>query len=30
MEKVVLATGNKKKVEELNALLADVNYTVVP
>lgn len=30
MEKVVLATGNKKKVEELNALLADANYTVVP
>lgn len=30
MEKVVLATGNKKKVEELNALLANVNYTVVP
>ena len=30
MEKVVLATGNKKKVEELNALLADLNYAVVP
>lgn len=30
MEKVVLATGNKKKVEELNALLADLNYIVVP
>jgi XTP/dITP diphosphohydrolase len=30
MEKVVLATGNKKKVEELNALLADLNYEVVP
>ncbi|ACQ92589.1 non-canonical purine NTP pyrophosphatase, rdgB/HAM1 family [Tolumonas auensis DSM 9187] len=30
MEKVVLATGNKKKVEELNALLADLDYAVVP
>lgn len=30
MEKVVLATGNKKKVEELNALLAGMDYTVVP
>ena len=30
MEKVVLATGNKKKVEELNTLLADLNYAVVP
>lgn len=30
MEKVVLATGNKKKVEELNALLANLNYAVVP
>ncbi|WP_024872936.1 RdgB/HAM1 family non-canonical purine NTP pyrophosphatase [Tolumonas lignilytica] len=30
MEKVVLATGNKKKVEELNALLADLDYTIVP
>ena len=30
MEKVVLATGNKKKVEELNALVADLDYAVVP
>ena len=30
MEKVVLATGNKKKVAELNALLADLDYAVVP
>ncbi len=30
MEKVVLATSNKKKVEELNALLADLDYAVVP
>ncbi len=30
MEKVVLATGNKKKVEELNTLLAGMDYTVVP
>lgn len=30
MEKIVLATGNKKKVEELNALLAGMDYTVVP
>lgn len=30
MEKVILATGNKKKVEELNALLADLDYAVVP
>ena len=30
MEKIVLATGNKKKVEELNALLASMDYTVVP
>ncbi len=30
MEKIVLATGNKKKVEELNALLAGMDYTIVP
>lgn len=30
MEKIVLATGNKKKVEELNALLAGMDYAVVP
>lgn len=30
MEKIVLATGNKKKVEELNALLENQNYQVVP
>ncbi len=30
MDKIVLATGNKKKVEELNALLENQNYQVVP
>ncbi len=30
MEKIVLATGNKKKVEELNSLLANQNIQVVP
>lgn len=30
MEKIVLATGNKKKVEELNALLENQDYQVVP
>lgn len=30
MDKIVLATGNKKKVEEINALLAEMNYLVIP
>lgn len=30
MDKIVLATGNKKKVEEINALLAEMNYQVIP
>lgn len=30
MDKIVLATGNKKKVEEINALLAEMNYRVIP
>lgn len=30
MNKIVLATGNKKKVEEINALLSELEYQVVP
>ena len=30
MSQLVLATGNKKKVEELNALLGGLGYEVLP